>query len=361
MSTAFSTKRLFRVALVAITLASTTAFAPPTIPSSHVVQPQLSHGLLTPSSKRTSSVSLFAKSKKDFFLPSPSANNRSLTLALPTGAGTTVLLGTPAAALVWETLTALPTPNPFVVGEILTDLSHVFLDLITLWGPNAVVVRLFAVIGRVFCVLADFVPDHAMNPEEVVFQGFMLAVACTGLFQVMLPQIWSRFLAPKPTLRDGKAYAAWGKPAGMSWDQYKVLTVSALEWKELAPGETLDTAIDRDKNRTTLYWLYKGEARVERGSSGKGKSQVIRRTTGRLRQVDGAQKVDLASFQTSSPDTEKPATITAGPQGATLLMCHADRLKALMRHDTSMKDVWKVILWQGLQDQLADAYQYESG
>ena len=360
MITSFSKKRLSRVALLAITLTSVTAFAPRTMPSSsHVVQS--SDGLSASSFKRTSTVSLFTESKKDSIFPSSSANNRSLTLALPTGAGTTVLLGTPAAALIWETFSALPTPNPFVVGEILTDLSHVFLDLITLWGPNAVVVRLFAVIGRVLCVLADFVPDGAMNPEEVVFQGFMLAVACTGLFQVLLPQIWGRFLAPKPTFRDGKAYATWGKPAGMSWDQYKALTVSALEWKELAPGETLDTTIGSDKNRTTLFWLYKGEARVKRGSLPKAKPQVIRRTSGRLRQLDGAQNVDLASFQTYTPDErEKPTTITAGSQGATLLTCHADRLQNVMRHDTSMKEVWRVILWQGLQDQLADAYQDES-
>ena len=357
MNTSLSKKRLFRIALVAITLASATAFAPRSVPSSNT---GLASRGLSLSSKRASSGALFAKSKKDSLLPSPTASNQSMTLALPTSAGATVLLGTPAAALVWETLSALPTPNPFVVGEILTDLSHVFLDLITLWGPNAVMVRLFAVIGRILCVLADYVPDRSMNPEEVVFQGFMLLVACSGLFQVMLPQIWSQFLAPKPTLRDGKAYTAWGKPVGMSWDQYKALTVSVLEWKELAPGETLDTTADSDKNRTTLYWLYKGEAQVQRGSSRKGKSQVIRRTPGRLRQIDGAQKVDLASFQTSSPDTDKSTTITAGPQGATLLTCHVDRLKTLMRHDTSMRDVWKVLLWQGLQDQLADAYQDET-
>jgi len=345
--------------MVAVILVSVNAFAPLSMPSSHVVQP--SRGHLTSSIKRSSSTPLFAKSKKkDSFLLSSAANNRSMTLALPTGAGTTVLLGTPAAALVWEALSAWPTPNPFLVGEILTDLSHVFLDLITLWGPNAVVVRLFAVIGRVFSVLADFVPDGAMNPEEVVFQGVMLAVACTGLFQVLLPQIWSRFLARKPTLRDGKAYAAWGRPAGMSWDQYKALTVNALEWKELAPGEKLNTVDDNGKTRTTLYWLYKGEAQVQRGSSRGGKSQVIRRTHGRLRQVDGAQKVDLVSFQTSPLDQEKAATIIAGPQGATLLTCRVDRLNTLIRHDSSMKDVWKVILWQGLQDQLADAYHEES-
>lgn len=252
----------------------------------------------------------------------------------------------------------------FVVGEILTDLSHVFLDLITLWGPNAVMVRLFAVIGRVLSVLADYVPDGTMNPEEAIFQGFMLVVACTGLFQILLPQMLSQFLAPKPTLRDGKAYTAWGRPAGMSWDQYKALTVSALEWKELDPDEVLNTTGEDDsKNGTTLYWLYRGEAQVQRGPARhKNKSQVIRRSSNnaRLRQLDGAQKVDLVSFQTFSSEAEKPTTIRAGPLGATLLACDMDRLKTLMRHDSSLRDVWKVLLWQGLQDQLADAYRDET-
>ena len=293
--------------------------------------------------------------------------NQSSALAIPSSAAT-VLVGTPAAALFWASnaLSALPSPPPFVVSEILTDLSHVALDLVTLWGPSAVVVRLFAVIGRILCVLADYLPDGFMNPEEVVFQGFMLAVALIGLLQVMLPQIWSQFLAPKPTLRDGKAYTAWGKPAGMSWDQYKALTVSALEWKELRPGEkiqvnaTPDLLSRNDKNQqnqTTLFWLYKGDVKVQR--AGHKKSHVIRRNTHRLRQVDGVQHVDLASLQSAAtlPNPEsRSTTITAGEHGATLLTCRMDRLSPLLRHDASLKDVWKVILWQGMQDQLADAY-----
>jgi hypothetical protein len=37
------------------------------------------------------------------------------------------------------------------------------------------------VIGRVLVILADYVPDHSIHPEELVFQLFMLGVAIKNL------------------------------------------------------------------------------------------------------------------------------------------------------------------------------------
>ena len=296
-----------------------------------------------------------------FSSPSPAPNKSiTTTLTLPQNVA---LLGAPAF-VVWATealSNAAPAPTPFMLSEILTDLSHVALDLVTLWGPSAVVVRLAAVIGRIFVVIADYLPDSFINPEEVMFQSFMLVAALAGLVQGIMPQLLGQFLAPAPTFRDGKAYKAWGQPAGMTWDQYKALTVNVLEWKELSPGQSLHVTLPQNEsnvNTTTLYWLYKGEVAIERNGNKKKAHSISRNGNGHLRQVDGAQYVDLASFQSTASETS-PTDITAGSQGATLLVCHMDRLAPLLRHDSTLKDVWKVILWQGLQDQLADAYHHQ--
>jgi hypothetical protein len=230
-----------------------------------------------------------------------------------------------------------------LASEILTDLSHVALDLVTLCGPSTVVVRLAAVVGRICSVGADYLPDHSMLPEEVWFQAFMLCVASTGLLQAMLPNLVS-LVAPKPTLRDGKAFHHWGQPAGLSWEAFKALTtVRGVEWTVMEPGQSMET------QPNTIYWLYRGQINVDR----RGRNCTVYHKSGnRLPHIHGASAVDLTSLQ----GTPQNATQLTATGGATLLTLRLDRLPALLRNDASLREVVQRLVWQGLQDQLAEAY-----
>ena len=64
---------------------------------------------------------------------------------------------------------AVPADNN-VQAEVFADLAHIFLDLATFFTPDTIILRLFVVIGRMFSILSDYIPDQKMTPEEFLFQ-----------------------------------------------------------------------------------------------------------------------------------------------------------------------------------------------
>lgn len=103
----------------------------------------------------------------------------------------------------------------FLLSQILTDASHVVLDLTTFWGPSALAMRLGAVAGRLMVMAADYLPDHFMTPEEIVFQFFMLSVAWAGLVKTALPLLLSN-LHTDIAIKDGRAYLQLLNPQGFT-------------------------------------------------------------------------------------------------------------------------------------------------
>jgi hypothetical protein len=67
--------------------------------------------------------------------------------------------------------------DPNMEAEVFTDMSHLALDFASIMKAS----KATAVIGRVLVILADYVPDHSIHPEELVFQLFMLGVAIKNL------------------------------------------------------------------------------------------------------------------------------------------------------------------------------------
>ncbi len=64
---------------------------------------------------------------------------------------------------------AVPADNN-IQAEVFADLAHIFLDLATFFTPDTIILRLFVVIGRLFSILSDYIPDQKMSPEEFIFQ-----------------------------------------------------------------------------------------------------------------------------------------------------------------------------------------------
>jgi hypothetical protein len=73
--------------------------------------------------------------------------------------------------------------DPNVEAEVLTDMSHVTLDFTSLFNSSSskALLKKTSVIGRVFVILADYIPDHSIHPEELVIQLFMLALSINNL------------------------------------------------------------------------------------------------------------------------------------------------------------------------------------
>lgn len=71
--------------------------------------------------------------------------------------------------------------DPTVEAELCTTIAHVALDFTGLMSPSKGIMRLFAVIGRLFAISADYLPDHSIHTEELTIQIFLLALALREL------------------------------------------------------------------------------------------------------------------------------------------------------------------------------------
>ena len=75
----------------------------------------------------------------------------------------------------------LPNVNPHVEAEVLTDMSHVALDFTGFFKPSRASYLVFAVLGRLLLIAADYLPDHAVSPEELAVQMFLLGTNVNAL------------------------------------------------------------------------------------------------------------------------------------------------------------------------------------
>jgi hypothetical protein len=65
--------------------------------------------------------------------------------------------------------------NPEVEAEVITDVSHVFLDFAGFITPSKSLYLSFAVVGRMLMFYMDwYVPGHSVPLEELAIQVFLL-------------------------------------------------------------------------------------------------------------------------------------------------------------------------------------------
>jgi len=315
----------------------------------------------------------------------------ALTLATPLLGTSFVVppsLLTNAAAAATNTASPITVANmimsdPEIEVEILNDMAHVTLDMAGFFIPATIALRLFAVIGRIFVMGADYIPDHTILSEEFIFQLFMLAIASKGLFNSMLPIAASIFAVT--SRRDVRTYLVLFRQTGLTWTQYRAMKALALDWIDVPPGHVITS--DEQANVTTrdenFYWLYRGQANIR--SNGTHLQTVVQKfeaprrnglhSMALLGEMDFALRLDnrkqsnnprkknhKSSFATgqcneesSSSSATSPfskATISAGPAGATLLRINTSKLIMLMDNDAQLAQSIRCLLMTEMQEKL---------
>lgn len=267
---------------------------------------------------------------------------------------------TSGSALASAFLVSAPV-DPTVEAQVLTDMSHLGLDLAGFLGPGMIVLRLAAVAGRLCTMAADYVPDHTILPEEMVFQLCMLTAAWVALVKAALLPAFAAS-ASKVTVKDGRAFTALFAPAGISWTDFKALSVCALDWITVEAGETVTTD-EFAKEDEYIYWLYSGNVQVE--SEGTTLYNVSRFSRG-ASNLDGGRgllgerrllrRLEQSNKKNSKSDTY-PRTTVRATSAATLLRIHTPNLKLLMDNDQKFANSIRTLLFQGMEAKLTAQLQ----
>jgi len=89
--------------------------------------------------------------------------------------------GVPTTTTALSDMVSTGVFDPVIEAELCTTMAHFALDFTSLASPSRSLVRLFAVIGRVFAISADYLPDHSIHTEELMIQIFLLSWALREL------------------------------------------------------------------------------------------------------------------------------------------------------------------------------------
>lgn len=247
----------------------------------------------------------------------------------------------------------LQAANQLMEAKLFTGMAHVTLDLAAFVSRGTAWLRLGAVMGRLFVLGADYLPDHSVNTDEFLFQVFMMSISLIGLVHSVLPALLAvTSQTSKETLiKDGRAFQLLFRNVGLTWFQYKSLVASqALEWVTVAPGQVI-TSEEDNHNDDGVYWLYQGQVQVE--SQGKLLHNVTRHLAPRL--SDASLGLFGETRLVEDPHSFPPTTLTAGETGAVLLRIRSDKLKSLMAHDVHIAESVRKLLFRSMQDKLKAA------
>ena len=235
-----------------------------------------------------------------------------------------------------------------------------------------------------------------MLPEEVIFQGFMLTIAVTSLVRAAQVPYMAAFLSPRATLRDGKTFRALFAPAGVSWRQYKAMTVSVLEWIQVTEGETLPLVLttstndddkDAGESSSSMYWVYDGRVHVEGSGSSSSSSSappssyymvereskshasfggealigegqlldhVVVKKQAVVRNSGGGDKKKKAAATDITTKTDASILRVVSPD-ATVLRVNVPGLKQLMENDPELENAMRSLLFQSMDAKLRNA------
>jgi len=249
--------------------------------------------------------------------------------------------------------------NQNIQAEVFGDLAHAALDGATLLSLSPVVLRLFIFVGRIFAILADYLPDHAMTPDETIFQLSMLILSVRSLYMDTVTLVSS--CTKSTSFKDRKIYLIAFLPVGFSWMQYKSLISNALEWVELAPGKCVLEEND------SLLLVYRGN--VHQDIDGFNIQQYgIRNQTNVLDIVGdlflAKELIDSKFNDKRKIKNFKPATIDrsgqpqsryelkAGSDGSLLLRIKVKKILNMANKDEQLIGSIKNLVSNGIQNRL---------
>lgn len=245
-----------------------------------------------------------------------------------------------------------------VEAQIFGDVAHLILDFATICSPDTVLLRLLIFVGRICSIMSDYLPDHTMTYDELVFQSTMLAIS-TKMFLKKFATIISS-LNESTSFKDLRIYKSVFYPAGFSWIQYKtLLAMGVLRWDHCNPGMYL--LEDQD----SLLITYKGEINhLVNGfpfarygmCEGKFCHDIIGDFSQSPEFLDTKRK---KSFKQQQRDGEKDIRILRAEQtGATLLRIDTKKLLEYAREDIDIAESTKNLYFNAMQKTISSYSEY---
>ena len=237
-----------------------------------------------------------------------------------------------------------------VEAEVFADLAHLVLDFATFFAADTIKLRALIFTGRLFSILADYVPDHSMTFDEVLFQTTMLAIAGNKLVKTVIPALLAlTTIQDKSSFQDLKIYRSTFQPAGFSYLDYHIIS-SALEWVDIQAG-----SFYVEKDFPCLFLIYHGQVNTTNGqiiSRQKGMRAVKMvgdLSTGRL-----FQRKKINQETTSKEPSSTRLTLQAGPNGARILRINVKELLSIVRENETLIDSTKNLIFNAIEEKLIE-------
>mmetsp|Transcript_31627 Transcript_31627/g.58408 ORF Transcript_31627/g.58408 Transcript_31627/m.58408 type:complete len:428 (+) Transcript_31627:248-1531(+) len=276
--------------------------------------------------------------------------------------------------------------NPLEEAAVLNDLAEVSSDLVIMFAPETIILRLSAVIEKILELTSDYIPDHSIRSDELAFNIPIMATSIFLLSRSVVPIFKAQFV--ELTELDHIVYELCFQPVGVTLLQFKCMKATGcFEWITYKAGTLLidendyidvslagDDDGEEDGNDKSsgdwkyLFWQLDGDViRSFRGSV----FGFIERTNGKHIDNPGAQGLlgdtrflynleeerrgkqkktqDSRNDDTSNYQLHPIATITIGPKGATLLRIDSHKLFDLMDHDERLESSIRLLLLKSLK------------
>lgn len=311
-------------------------------------------------------------------------------------------------------LTSTVFTDPVIGSSLLSDIAHLILDFATFYvnTNDTMLLQLLTIIGRILTIVSDYLPDHKIAPDELLFQIFMLGWS----LKIWADNLHSMIQATyhPVSFRERRLYRIVFLPAGMTWYQYRALMskkTALIEWIHLKPGDI----IPQDNREDCIYLLYRGDIvqildddspnslnkrRRRQQQQQDEKEQLLhfahdkhyhtnhsntpiiyerpltmklmeRRESTHynrtrnyrydkmnkanvLKQTDGNSKVDDSPSSFSETKTTKSTSMMeAGKRGASLLRIDMDKLFHLLEYDSHLAlSFQKILLYESLRNRM---------
>jgi hypothetical protein len=252
--------------------------------------------------------------------------------------------------------------DPVFEAELLNDFSHVVLDFTTFVSPNTAWIRFFNVLGRVLIIVADYVPDRYISPDEAFFQAFLLIVSTHMFLKSAYPVMASS--STSLSVRDRRAFTQLFSVVDLSVLQFKTLLASqTLAWVELKHKERVDL------NDDCIYWLHSGDITITQSldytvtSRGKlsdrlfGELFLAKALEESMLKESPCKKKPKSNKTKSSSSSATVETLVAGPNGSTLLRISTPKLLQAMNHDDQLSDSINRLILLCMQEKLSQTFQ----
>jgi len=165
--------------------------------------------------------------------------------------------------------------NPEDEAAVLTDLAGVSSDLGVLFASETFILRFSTVVGKIFDLISDYLPDKSIRSDQLVLNIPLLAIAVYLFSRSAVPILKAQYVELDEL--DYTAFELCFEPVGVTLLQYKSMKATGcFEWITRDAGTVLidendyvdisaevDVAGDNDSSNLPhdwkyLYWQYGG-------------------------------------------------------------------------------------------------------